>query len=137
MKNVLELDISNNLLTKLPESFGQLVQLQRLDLYENKLTELPVSFAELERLRWLDLKKNPLNVELAKAAGDCVSAAECKECAKNVSRLVVIHSRGICALHIVITLYTYQSLTVHLPSDRRVSMHVLHMYSMHFSFKLF
>ena len=85
LKHVLELDLSKNQLTELPESFGELAHLQKLDLYGNKLSDLPLSFAGLERLRWLDLKNNPLNKELDKVAGTCVNEAECKECARNVS----------------------------------------------------
>lgn len=85
LKTIVDLDLSKNQLTELPESFGELVHLQRLDLFENKLTELPLSFAGLERLRWLDLKENPLSQGLAKAAGPCLSELECKQCAKNVS----------------------------------------------------
>lgn len=84
LKNIVDLDLSKNQLTELPESFGELVHLQRLDLFENKLTELPLSFAGLEKLRWLDLKENPLSQGLAKAAGPCLSEPECKQCAKNV-----------------------------------------------------
>ena len=82
--SILELDLSKNQLTELPESFGELAQLQKLDLYGNKLKELPLTFAGLERLQWLDLKNNPLNQELAKAAGTCLDEKECKQCAKNV-----------------------------------------------------
>ena len=77
--------MSKNQLTELPESFGELSQLQKLDLYGNKLKELPLTFAGLERLRWLDLKDNPLSQGLAKAAGTCLDEMECRQCAKNVS----------------------------------------------------
>jgi hypothetical protein len=76
--------LSKNQLTGLPESFGELSQLQKLDLYGNKLTELPLTFVGLERLHWLDLKNNPLSQGLAKAAGTCLDEKECKQCAKNV-----------------------------------------------------
>ena len=60
-----ELDLSDMELTELPESLGQLTQLQSLNLSSNQLTELPESMRHLGRLRQLMLSNgekcgNPL-----------------------------------------------------------------------------
>ncbi len=86
----MQLDLSNNQLSQLPADFGQLSQLQRLDLYSNQLTTLPLSFSQLTKLKWLDLKNNPLDADLGKAAGLCLSERECKECAKKVQAVCVL-----------------------------------------------
>jgi len=49
------LDLSAMNLTELPESLGQLTQLQTLDLAGNQLTALPQSLGQLTRLRILNL----------------------------------------------------------------------------------
>ena len=79
------MDLSKNMLTELPDGFGNLVNLLRLDLYSNKLNEMPVSCVHLKRLKWLDLKENPIQILLPNVVGDCLSAEECKRCADNVS----------------------------------------------------
>ncbi|KAM6897863.1 leucine-rich repeat-containing protein 59 [Xenentodon cancila] len=91
LTHLVKLDLSKNQLTSLPDDFGNLVSLQHLDLYNNKLTVLPVSFSQLRSLKWLDLKDNPLELGLAKAAGDCLDEKQCKQCAIKVLQ----HMRGI------------------------------------------
>jgi internalin A len=54
------LDLSGNRLMQLPESLGQLTQLQRLELSRNQLTELPESLGQLTQLQFLDLSGNRL-----------------------------------------------------------------------------
>ena len=54
------LDVDNNQLTALPESLGQLAQLQTLDLDNNQLTALPESLGQLTQLQTLFLQGNPL-----------------------------------------------------------------------------
>jgi internalin A len=54
------LDLSRNQLTALPESLGQFTQLQRLDLTGNQLTTLPESLGQLTQLQRLDLAGNQL-----------------------------------------------------------------------------
>ena len=62
-----ELDLSQDYgaedskkLTELPESLGQLTQLQRLELYNNQLTALPESLGQLTQLQTLHLSRNQL-----------------------------------------------------------------------------
>ncbi len=54
------LSLSHNKLTALPESLGQLTQLQTLDLSYNQLTALPESLGQLTQLQNLDLSDNKL-----------------------------------------------------------------------------
>jgi internalin A len=55
-----ELDLSAIELTELPESVGQLSQLQWLSLSDNELTELPESLGQLTQLHELHLDNNQL-----------------------------------------------------------------------------
>ncbi|XP_071126461.1 leucine-rich repeat-containing protein 59-like [Mytilus edulis] len=84
--HLVKIDLSKNLLTELPQNFGSLRNLQHLDLLGNKLNVLPLSFWRLEKLRWLDLKDNPLKDELKRNAGDCLNENECKKCAQRILR---------------------------------------------------
>ena len=54
------LDVASNRLTELPDWLGQLTQLQSLDLRDNKLTALPESLGQLTQLQSLDLPENKL-----------------------------------------------------------------------------
>ncbi|HEV2803623.1 MAG TPA: COR domain-containing protein [Chthoniobacterales bacterium] len=56
------LDLSGNKLTALPESLSQLTQLQSLNLSSNQLTALPKSLSELTQLQSLDLSRNQLTI---------------------------------------------------------------------------
>ncbi|MCI0551320.1 MAG: leucine-rich repeat domain-containing protein [Anaerolineae bacterium] len=47
------LNLSNNQLTALPQSLGQIIQLQELDLQANQLATLPESLGQLTQLRTL------------------------------------------------------------------------------------
>ncbi|XP_066521560.1 leucine-rich repeat-containing protein 59 [Hoplias malabaricus] len=84
LTHLVKVDLSKNQLVCLPEEIGRLSTLQHLDLYNNKLTTLPVSFSHLRSLKWLDLKDNPLELSLAKAAGDCLDEKQCRQCATRV-----------------------------------------------------
>ncbi len=47
-----------------------------------------MSFSHLKNLKWLDLKNNPLGDALQKAAGPCITPADCATCAKRVVSLM-------------------------------------------------
>ena len=87
LKHIVELDLSQNLLSALPDAFGSLSNLQKLDLFKNKLTTLPLTFAQLKKLKWLDLKDNNLETGLQVAGGTCLDDSECRACATNASWL--------------------------------------------------
>ncbi|XP_076286979.1 leucine-rich repeat-containing protein 59 [Lasioglossum baleicum] len=84
LKQITKLDLSKNMLTEIPENFGELKQLRHLDLYANQISRLPLSLSELKNLRWLDLKENPLTPAVASVAGLCSNLSECQACARNV-----------------------------------------------------
>ena len=56
------LKLDNNKLTALPESLGQLKQLQSLSLGNNRLTALPECLGQLKQLQSLDVSGNQLTV---------------------------------------------------------------------------
>jgi hypothetical protein len=58
--SLMNLDVSNNQLTQLPESIGKLTNLRQLLLNNNQLTQLPESISELTRLGTLNLSNNQL-----------------------------------------------------------------------------
>jgi internalin A len=55
------LSVSNNLLSTLPESIGQFTELQELNLSRNQLSALPESIGQLSRLQKLHLSGNQLS----------------------------------------------------------------------------
>ena len=55
-----QLDLQYNQLTSLPESLGQLVQLRTLALFNNRLATLPDSLGQLKELSYLSLSDNEL-----------------------------------------------------------------------------
>jgi internalin A len=63
-----ELNLNDNQLTALPDSIGQMTELQRLHLNGNKLASLPDSIGQLSRLRNLYITYNRLT-ELPKSIG--------------------------------------------------------------------
>jgi hypothetical protein len=52
---ITDLNLSDNQLTALPESFGKLRALQTLNLFNNQLTALPESFGQLQALQTLTM----------------------------------------------------------------------------------
>jgi Leucine-rich repeat (LRR) protein len=60
MKSLKTLSLEYNQLTKLPESIGDLENLENLYLSGNQITELPTSIFKLENLTNLHLMNNPL-----------------------------------------------------------------------------
>lgn len=84
LTHLVKIDLSKNQLTELPQDFGRLENLQHLDLLGNGLTSLPESFSLLKKLKWLDLKDNPLEPGLKKNAGDCLDEKQCLACAKRI-----------------------------------------------------
>ncbi|MHA2298528.1 MAG: leucine-rich repeat domain-containing protein [Candidatus Hodarchaeales archaeon] len=57
---ITSIDLSNKQLKQVPESFGNLSELQHLELHWNKLKTLPESFGELSNLQTLRLNYNKL-----------------------------------------------------------------------------
>ena len=57
-----ELDLSDTQITTLPESIGQLSNLQTLDLWETQITVLPESIGQLTELQTLDLSDTQITV---------------------------------------------------------------------------
>ncbi|XP_037948446.1 leucine-rich repeat-containing protein 59-like [Teleopsis dalmanni] len=81
LKTLIKLDLSANKLTTLPSSIGQLFKLRSLTLYDNCLTDLPISFGRLSKLRYLNLHNNPLSEELKAVTGCCFTSKDCQKCA--------------------------------------------------------
>ena len=60
LTELLVLTLSGNQLTQLPESIGQLTKLETLELADNRLTKLPESIGQLTNLRTLHIANNQL-----------------------------------------------------------------------------
>ena len=61
LRNVRDIDVSNNQLTTLPDDIGQLTQLTTLNLGHNRLSQLPASFVNLTNLKTCWLSNNQLD----------------------------------------------------------------------------
>ena len=84
-----ELDLRDLKLTEVPDSIGQLTNLQKLDLggdswddSKNQLTELPEAIASLTQLQTLDLSSNQLT-ELPNSLGFLLELKEF-DCGSNL-----------------------------------------------------
>ena len=47
---LVELNLANAFVTRLPDNFGELRQLERLDLHNNEISWLPTTFVDLNKL---------------------------------------------------------------------------------------
>ena len=56
-----KLNLSSNLFESLPETLGQLINLEKLDLSSNQLTSLPETLGQLTKLTYLELSDNNIN----------------------------------------------------------------------------
>ncbi|XP_028324431.1 leucine-rich repeat-containing protein 18 [Gouania willdenowi] len=63
LTDIEELDLSRNLIEKLPDNFGDFSSLKKLDLHSNKLESLPESIGNLMSLTHLNLSNNRLTSE--------------------------------------------------------------------------
>jgi len=84
LSHIVQLNLSNNKLKELPETFHQLKSLVHLDLYSNQIRDLPPSLVHLRKLTFLDISKNPINPRLKAVVGQCSSSKECEAAAKNL-----------------------------------------------------
>ncbi|ESO91419.1 hypothetical protein LOTGIDRAFT_228841 [Lottia gigantea] len=101
------LDLSNNALEYLPESFGLLFHLQTLMLQRNKLKDLPESFVHLVKLEKIDLSHNQLK-DLPEDFGKM----------EKLSKLNVSHNK----LRVLpVSLGGCETLTLILASDNRLT----------------
>jgi Leucine-rich repeat (LRR) protein len=57
-----EINLSNNLITTIPESISTYKQLHALNLSHNRISALPVAFKHLKRLRILNLSSNQFQI---------------------------------------------------------------------------
>jgi len=57
------LDVSHNTLRSLPQSIGNVQNLNILHLSYNKLLYLPISILSLEELEHLDISENPFRIQ--------------------------------------------------------------------------
>jgi len=60
LKSLIILDLSYNLLTRLPSTIGYLVDLEKLIFHQNKISELPIELGQLYKIKELNLEGNPL-----------------------------------------------------------------------------
>ena len=70
--NLQELSSSGNQITELPESIGQLINLQQLSLSDNQITELPESIGQLSNLQDLWVNDNKIT-KLPESLGQLVN----------------------------------------------------------------
>lgn len=71
--NLMEIDLSDCLLSKIPKEIGLLKKLEKLMLNSNLFSELPKEIGELHNLKELDICYNPLLTELPEEIGNLTS----------------------------------------------------------------
>lgn len=86
LTNLQRLDLSINSMVYLPPEIGQLKELKHLDLSENKLSSLPVEIGELTSLEYLALYNNNL-INLPKEIGSMTSLKHISIWDNNLSSL--------------------------------------------------
>lgn len=63
-KRIIHLDLSNNLLTSIPDRFSQFFpDIEDLDLHSNKITKVTNEIGQLTSLRRLNLANNQIKVQ--------------------------------------------------------------------------
>ena len=70
-RSLLHLNLSNNLLTKIPEAIGNLILLKSLNVSLNRLSKIDGAIGKCLRLRKLNVEKNHLEC-LPDEIGQCV-----------------------------------------------------------------
>lgn len=60
LKNLILLDLSGNIIAKLPSTINSLLSITNLNLANNQLKEIPEKLRDLSTLKNLDLSKNPI-----------------------------------------------------------------------------
>jgi CCR4-NOT transcription complex subunit 6 len=60
LRALITLDLSYNVLLRLPPGISNLIHLEKLSLSSNRITELPVEMGQLYHLKEMDLSGNPL-----------------------------------------------------------------------------
>jgi Leucine-rich repeat (LRR) protein len=78
---------SCKLITELPESFGELTNLKELNLSYNNLTKLPERFGELKNLTTLNLQSCKLITELPESFGELTNLKELNLSYNNLTKL--------------------------------------------------
>jgi len=71
-----ELDVRNNLLTKLPANMGALKELEYLYLNDNHLKKLPETLGELKNLKLLHIGRNHIEGPVPAFIGNLESLVE-------------------------------------------------------------
>ena len=75
LKKLIELNISFNKLTTIPDAISEMVELERLNLRCNQLTVLSPAIKQLRKLKWLDISHNKLSA-IPDAIGEIVGLEE-------------------------------------------------------------
>lgn len=73
LHNLIEIDLTDCLLSKIPKEIGLLKKLKKLELNSNLFSELPKEIGELSHLKQLDICYNPLLTELPEEIGNLKS----------------------------------------------------------------
>lgn len=83
VNSLIELDISGNLLTTIPDNIGVLTNLESFQLNDNDITTLPSTLCDLPYACMIDVTGNHLCSEILQTVKECVSTISyqyCGEC---------------------------------------------------------